>query len=223
MTEAVMPTPCCYTLTRAPLPGQGFPLNVSKGFCHEPDHVTFHREGTGIPGTANTLDNKDEAKKHKNGTLLKHNPNGRSVGEIVNQVVPTSSPALPTSDVTLMTSQKLDSQRCDKLLWPSTNLNITTSKDAFEWMGWSDLDLNVTSMSNRYGGNNDDDDNLSSLSSSKDHDDNDGFVIAMARWFGLREDDDIIEESHEAFTTNKGAKGVQLTIWWIIGLARRFR
>ena len=30
-------------------------------------------------------------------------------------------------------------------------------------------------------------------------------------------------ESHEAFTTNKGAKGVQLTMWWIIGLAGRFR
>ena len=199
-----MPTPCCYTLTRAPLPGQGFPLNVSKGFCHEPDHVTLHREGT---GSNPTLD--DEAKRN-NGTL-KH-PNGRSVG-VVDQVV-TSSPSLPTS-MTMMTSQ-IDSQRCDKLLWPSTNLNITTSKDAFEWMGWSDLDLNVTSMSNRYGN---DDDNSSSLSSKDD----DGFVIAMARWFGLREDDDIIEESHEAFTTNKGAKGVQLTIWWIIGLARRFR
>lgn len=39
---AVSATDCCYTQMTEPLPGQGFPINVSTGFCHEPDHVQLH-------------------------------------------------------------------------------------------------------------------------------------------------------------------------------------
>ena len=88
-------------------------------------------------------------------------------------------------------------------------------------MGWSDLDLNATMASLDLN-----DDNAI-LASSENSQPSENLVIALAQWLGFGEaveEEDAGEkediESYEAFTDNKGAKGVvQLTMWWIIGLA----
>lgn len=131
---AVSSTDCCYTEMTEPLPGQGFPINVSTGFCHEPDHVQLH---------------------------LKNISSGWSAA--ANEPVT----ALPS---TMSTPEDLDSSSyCDKLLWPSASLNVTTSERPLK-KKWSQ-DFNATI------------------------EDEPDLIMALARWLGLEDNQEAFSSS----------------------------
>ena len=151
VTESVIPTPCCYTLMSDPPPGHGYPINVTSGFCHEPDHVQLHLGGRparngpseGPPAGSPAGGSVPNTNKQPNQTT---NSNGGSVGAET-EARPTggrtnwpSAKATPSSSLPTSAGGRAgvrapssDPQRCDKLLWPSASLNVTTSKDAVAW------------------------------------------------------------------------------------------
>jgi hypothetical protein len=111
-----------------PLPGQGYSLRVSGGFCHEPDHVN------------NNNNNNNNTEK----TL--ETAGGRSAGQ---------KAALPTQKTTNSQNPFHAAQprlTCDKLHSPSDRLNVTTSSEALHWLGWSEH-LNLTGLNQPHNNN----------------------------------------------------------------------
>ena len=158
VTESVIPTPCCYTLMSDPPPGHGYPINVTSGFCHEPDHVQLHLGGrparngpsegpqAGAPpgGSVPNINKQPNQTTNSNGGSVGAETEARPAGngragpsegpQPAGDGRATPSSSLPTSaGVGLTHTPSSDPQRCDKLLWPSASLNVTTSKDAVAW------------------------------------------------------------------------------------------
>lgn len=187
-----MPSQCCYSLMLDPLPGQGFPIKVPNGFCHEPDHVQ--------PSHLNQ--SADAAVVAAGGRPAGHAP--LSAAAAAAQKDSSSSNTLPATSLSSSSHHALS---CDKLLWPSASLNVSTSRDAWEWQGWSSV-------------------NNSTLSAVVEVDSN--LIVALARWLGFDDEFTMISTTEEvvAFTTNHGSAklgvaGGILVLSWILQLQTR--
>ena len=170
-----MPSQCCYSLMLDPLPGQGFPIKVPNGFCHEPDHVQLHLNQSADASGGRPAGHPSAAAAQKD-----------------------SSSSLPATSL-----KPHHALSCDKLLWPSASLNVSTSRDAWEWQGWSSV-------------------NNSTLSAVVEVDSN--LIVALARWLGF--DDEFTTEEVVAFTTNQGSAKLTVTggilvLSWILQLQTR--
>lgn len=129
VTATDMPSQCCYSAMADPLPGQGYPIHVSSGFCHEPDHVQFHLRRRGMSKNYNN-----------NGTVTNGTAGGskQSPASLPSSSL-SSSPATEKSNNNQNDNNNnnaLLAPRCDKLLRPSAALNVTNSTRANEWLGW---------------------------------------------------------------------------------------
>ncbi len=101
--------PCCYSMMPDPLPGQGFPVHVAKGFCHEPDHVLH-----------NVNNNRDST---SGWTAVDSSPLSN---------VSRSTPSSRSKTSLSTTTRKPRS--CDRFLQPSTNISVKASAE-FQRMG----------------------------------------------------------------------------------------
>jgi hypothetical protein len=124
-------TPCCYTQMNEPLPGQGFPINVSSGFCHEPDHVQLHLG------------------KQKQGNSSSPGRGWSAASSASNELRSESISESMTNKSSYGDFHSAHSS-CDKLLWPSASLNVTRSEEVEEQLQQAtlrstQLDLNATS------------------------------------------------------------------------------
>ena len=142
-------TSCCYKKMNEPAPGQGFPIKVSSGFCHEPDHVQIHlqnqQENAGArkrsaPANPSAVANQTHH-SGSSGGMGRHGLLGWS--ENISPYHSSASAALAAPSLPARTARSPpetevsaddaasfppNSQEiCDKLLWPSASINVTSS------------------------------------------------------------------------------------------------
>lgn len=139
-----------------PRPGQYVNINVSQGFCHEPDHVQLH-----LAGNTTTKVSGGWSANSKNSSSLP---------------LPSKKTQIPSS------SNFHQKSSCDKLLWPSASLNVTSSEEPIKLVKLK----NQTSYEVAEALKND----------------QDTVLLALVRWLQT-----YFESESESFTS--GAKGVQ--------------
>ena len=137
MPTAGSSTPCCYKEVNEPPPGQGFPLNVSAGFCHEPDHVQLHlkrfnatskRAPAGWPAGVTSSTTADNTSGQKYLTSLPQPSTFLLPNKPPNVQAATLKSRSPRSNFHYSSEKQTQVDICDKLLWPSASLNATSEE-----------------------------------------------------------------------------------------------
>ena len=173
--SALSSTMCCYDKVTLPEQGEGVSINVSTGFCHEPDHVQLalgrikNLTGVQSPPSDHSSSGWPAAAAASAASSSSADPSadmsavvGAAAGSVTSADSKQTSAAaanpfysLPSS-ASSSSSVRSDSSSssnfhstssCDKLLWPSPKLNVTTSKQAALWS--EAFDLNATDLRGR--------------------------------------------------------------------------
>jgi hypothetical protein len=155
--DALSSTMCCYDKVTLPEQGEGVSINVSTGFCHEPDHVQLNNknltEGQGPPSDRSSGWSAAGAPSSSSSSADTTADSSSVTGSKQTSAAAANTfySALPSSASASSSSSTADSSSssnfhstsiCDKLLWPSPKLNVTTSKQAALWS--KAFDLNAT-------------------------------------------------------------------------------
>ena len=139
---------CCYGKGTIPKPGDGVSINVSSGFCHEPDHVQLeigtkndnntlskavpgnHAMGDTSIGGWSALHTSAATSKSAAGIAVN---SYKSLPNFFSQSSSGSRKPQSFSSPTSFSSNFHGTSSCDKLLWPSSSINVTASEQAEKW------------------------------------------------------------------------------------------
>ena len=149
--DALSSTMCCYDKVTLPEQGEGVSINVSTGFCHEPDHVQLNNKnltasaGQGPPSDHSSgwsaAASSADASADSSVTGSKQTSAAAAAANTFYSALPSSASSASSSSSS-SSSNFHSTSSCDKLLWPSPKLNVTTSKQAALWS--KAFDLNAT-------------------------------------------------------------------------------
>ena len=146
---------CCYDKVTLPEQGEGVSINVSTGFCHEPDHVQLNNKnltaGQGPPsdsssgwsaaGAPSSLSSSADTTADSSLVTGSKQTSAAAANTFYSALPSSASSSSSTADSS-SSSNFHSTSSCDKLLWPSPKLNVTTSKQAALWS--KAFDLNAT-------------------------------------------------------------------------------
>ena len=147
---------CCYDKVTLPEQGEGVSINVSTGFCHEPDHVQLNNKnltatGQGGPPSDSSSgwsaagapsSSADTTADSSSVTGSKQTSAAAAAPNTFYSALPSSAYSSSSTADSSSSSNFHSTSSCDKLLWPSPKLNVTTSKQAALWS--KAFDLNAT-------------------------------------------------------------------------------
>ena len=207
-------------------------INVSTGFCHEPDHVQLILgKNLTEPVSGGGGWSASSASASAGSSSVTGSASAASMSAVATSYsLPTSTSGSSSSS---SSSNFHRTSSCDKLLWPNFGLNVTTS--AVQASSWSaEDDLNATNLrghhqqrgsgagqakaavvSTEFAA-------ATASASEADPSTSEGvnLIVALSRWLGFNDEENsdadqeelaTVEIDQEAFTSS-GAKGVLHTL-----------
>ena len=161
--DALSSTMCCYDKVTLPEQGEGVSINVSTGFCHEPDHVQLNNKnltsaGQGPPSDSSSgwsaaggapSSSADTTADSSSVTGSKQTSAAAAAPNTFYSALPSSASSSSSTADSSSSSNFHSTSSCDKLLWPSPKLNVTTSKQAALWSKAFDLNATAYNLGGR--------------------------------------------------------------------------
>jgi hypothetical protein len=216
--DALSSTMCCYDKVTLPEQGEGVSINVSTGFCHEPDHVQLNNKnltsaGQGPPsdsssGWSAAAGASSSADTTADSSLVTGSKQtSAAAANTFYSALPSSASSSSSTADSSSSSNFHSTSSCDKLLWPSPKLNVTTSKQAALWSKAFDLNATAYDLGGRsvhqVAGR------LPAVSSATEESEGENFIVAWFRSLGgatSSATNDQPEETTDYHSSNKNNK-----------------